>query len=75
MGGRGIRIHTRANTHEVFGTDRVIGALLYGDTADGNGFFGRLKDETVLRMRDILIFSAAYAAGRPSAAAISAGWR
>ncbi|WP_197465478.1 hypothetical protein, partial [Erythrobacter sp. HI0063] len=26
--------------------DRLIGAVMYGDTADGNWFFGLIKDQT-----------------------------
>ncbi|MEM1274983.1 MAG: nitrite reductase large subunit NirB [Pseudomonadota bacterium] len=46
--------------------DRIIGAVMYGDTADGNWFFGLLKDETdVSEMRETLIFGPAFAGGTP----------
>ncbi|MBP7243334.1 (2Fe-2S)-binding protein, partial [Amaricoccus sp.] len=39
---------------------------MYGDTADGNWFFGQLKDQTdVSQMRDTLIFGPAYDGGAP----------
>ncbi len=44
--------------------DRLIGAVMYGDTADGNWFFGLIKDGTdVSEMRDTLIFGPAYQGG------------
>ena len=44
--------------------DRLIGAVMYGDTADGNWFFGLIKDGTeVTEMRDTLIFGPAYQGG------------
>ena len=44
--------------------DRLIGAVMYGDTADGNWFFGLIKDGTnVSDMRDTLIFGPAYQGG------------
>jgi nitrite reductase (NADH) large subunit len=46
--------------------DRIIGVVLYGDTADGAWFFGLLKDGTdIADMRDTLIFGPAYAGGSP----------
>ncbi|MEL6977431.1 MAG: nitrite reductase large subunit NirB [Pseudomonadota bacterium] len=46
--------------------DRIIGAVLYGDTADGGWFFGQLKDGADIgAMRDTLIFGPAYAGGQP----------
>ncbi|MEM1160207.1 MAG: nitrite reductase large subunit NirB [Pseudomonadota bacterium] len=46
--------------------DRIIGAVMYGDTADGNWFFGQLKDGTDIgEMRDTLIFGPAFAGGSP----------
>jgi nitrite reductase (NADH) large subunit len=49
--------------------DRVIGAVLYGDTADGNWYFGLLKrGEDVAPIRDALIFGQAFASGGGAAA-------
>jgi nitrite reductase (NADH) large subunit len=44
--------------------DRVIGAVLYGDTQDGNWYFELLKRaEDVSEIRDALIFGQAFASG------------
>ncbi|KQB97395.1 nitrite reductase [Loktanella sp. 1ANDIMAR09] len=44
--------------------DRLIGAVMYGDTADGNWFFGLIKDGTdISDMRETLIFGPAYQEG------------
>ncbi len=44
--------------------DRVIGAVLYGDTADGGWYFDLLKKgEDVASLRDLLIFGQAFAQG------------
>ncbi|WP_186402097.1 nitrite reductase large subunit NirB [Sphingopyxis sp. P1IMeth2] len=44
--------------------DRIVGAVLYGDTADGNWYFDLLKkQEDVSGLRDLLIFGQAFAAG------------
>ena len=44
--------------------DRVIGAVLYGDTADGGWYFDLLKrGEDIGAIRDMLIFGQAFAAG------------
>ncbi|MAS42892.1 MAG: hypothetical protein CML46_00610 [Rhodobacteraceae bacterium] len=44
--------------------DKVIGAVMYGDTADGAWFFGLLKDRTdVAEMRDMLVFGPAFQGG------------
>ena len=44
--------------------DKLIGAVLYGDTADGNWFFGLIKDGTsIAEMRDTLIFGPAFQGG------------
>ncbi len=54
--------------------DRIIGAVLYGDTTDGNWYFDLLKrGENVAELRDALIFGQAFASGggvsaNPSAA-------
>ncbi|MBR9763226.1 MAG: NAD(P)/FAD-dependent oxidoreductase [Rhodobacteraceae bacterium] len=52
--------------------NRLIGAVMYGDTADGSWFFGLIKDgESVAEMRDTLIFGPAFqggASGDPLAA-------
>ena len=48
----------------VLENDRLIGAVMYGDTADGSWFFGLIKDGTdVSDMRDTLIFGPAYQGG------------
>jgi nitrite reductase (NADH) large subunit len=44
--------------------DRVIGAVLYGDTNDGNWYFDLLKkQEDIGEIRDALIFGQAFASG------------
>jgi len=44
--------------------DRLVGAVMYGDTADGNWFFGLIKDGTpVDEMRETLIFGPAAQGG------------
>lgn len=44
--------------------DKIIGAVLYGDTADGPWFFQMIKDETdISEMRETLIFGPSYAGG------------
>lgn len=44
--------------------DRIIGAVLYGDTADGNWYFDLLKKgEDISDIRDALIFGQAFASG------------
>jgi len=44
--------------------DRIVGAVLYGDTADGNWYFDLLKKgEDVSEIRDALIFGQAFASG------------
>jgi len=44
--------------------DKVVGAVLYGDTADGSWYFDLLKKgESVADMRDFLIFGQAFASG------------
>ena len=44
--------------------DRVVGAVLYGDTADGGWYFDLLKTgEDISAVRDMLIFGQAYASG------------
>jgi nitrite reductase (NADH) large subunit len=44
--------------------NRIIGAVLYGDTADGAWFFQLIRDGTdISEMRDTLIFGPAYAGG------------
>ncbi|AOZ67911.1 nitrite reductase large subunit [Rhodobacter xanthinilyticus] len=47
--------------------DRLVGAVMYGDTADGNWFFGLIKDGTdVSAMRDTLIFGPSFQGGASS---------
>jgi nitrite reductase (NADH) large subunit len=44
--------------------DRLIGAVLYGDTSDGNWYFDLLKkQEDIAPIRDALIFGQAFASG------------
>ncbi len=44
--------------------ERLVGAVMYGDTADGNWFFGLIRDGTdVSEMRETLIFGPAYQGG------------
>ena len=44
--------------------DRIIGVVMYGDTADGNWFYGLMKDGTdIADMRDTLIFGPAFQGG------------
>ncbi|MBJ3763742.1 NAD(P)/FAD-dependent oxidoreductase [Maribius pontilimi] len=44
--------------------DTLVGAVMYGDTADGNWFFGLIKDGTdIAEMRETLIFGPAYQGG------------
>ncbi|THH39135.1 NAD(P)/FAD-dependent oxidoreductase [Aliishimia ponticola] len=43
---------------------KLVGAVMYGDTADGNWFFGLIKDGTdIEEMRETLIFGPAYQGG------------
>lgn len=44
--------------------DRVVGAVLYGDTADGGWYFDLIrKGESVADLRDVLIYGQAFASG------------
>ncbi|WP_239806882.1 nitrite reductase large subunit NirB [Croceicoccus hydrothermalis] len=57
--------------------DRLVGAVMYGDTADGNWFFGLIKDQTNIDdMRDTLIYGPAFqgagGAGADPLAAVAA---
>jgi len=46
--------------------NRIIGAVLYGETADGPWFFDLLKKRTdISQMRDTLIFGQAFQGGPP----------
>jgi nitrite reductase (NADH) large subunit len=46
--------------------DKLVGAVLYGDTTDGAWFFDLIKKGTaVTEMRESLIFGPAYAGGAP----------
>ena len=50
----------------VLENNKIIGAVMYGDTADGGWFFDLMKrGEDVSDMRDTLIFGPAYAGGTP----------
>jgi nitrite reductase (NADH) large subunit len=45
-------------------SDKVVGAVLYGDTADGSWYFDLLKkQEDISEIRDALIFGQAFASG------------
>ncbi|MCB1358610.1 MAG: nitrite reductase large subunit NirB [Maritimibacter sp.] len=49
--------------------ERLVGAVMYGDTADANWFFGLIKDATPIdEIRDTLIFGPAFQAGGGAAA-------
>lgn len=44
--------------------EKIVGAVLYGDTSDGNWYFDLLRNgETVTDLRDVLIFGQAFASG------------
>ncbi|MEL6236652.1 MAG: nitrite reductase large subunit NirB, partial [Pseudomonadota bacterium] len=44
--------------------NRLVGAVMYGDTADGTWFYGLIRDgEDISEMRDTLIFGPAYQGG------------
>lgn len=44
--------------------DRIVGAVLYGDTADGNWYFDLLKkQDNIAEIRELLIFGQAFAQG------------
>ncbi len=46
--------------------NRIVGAVMYGDTADGAWFFGQIRDGAdVAAMRSTLIFGPAHAGGSP----------
>lgn len=46
---------------------RIIGAVMYGDTADSNWFFGLIRDKTdISDMRETLIFGPAFQGGAPT---------
>ncbi|MEM7300421.1 MAG: nitrite reductase large subunit NirB [Pseudomonadota bacterium] len=46
--------------------NRIIGAVLYGETSDGPWFFDLLKKQTdISEMRETLIFGQAYQGGEP----------
>ena len=50
----------------VLENNKIIGAVMYGDTGDGPWFFDLLKKgEDVSAMRDTLIFGQAYQGGEP----------
>ncbi|WP_353474159.1 nitrite reductase large subunit NirB [Salipiger sp. H15] len=53
----------------VIEADRLVGAVMYGDTADGSWFFGLIKDGTdIEEMRETLIFGPAFQGGGGAAA-------
>jgi nitrite reductase (NADH) large subunit len=53
--------------------DRLIGAVMYGDTADGAYFFGLIKDgASIAEQRDTLIFGPGFAAGGAKADPLAA---
>lgn len=44
--------------------NRIVGVVMYGDTADGSWFYGLMKDGTdIEEMRDTLIFGPAFQGG------------
>ena len=46
--------------------NRIVGAVMYGDTADSNWFFGLIRDKTdIAEMRETVIFGPAYQGGAP----------
>lgn len=46
--------------------NRIVGAVLYGETGDGSWFFDLLRKETdVSELRDTLIFGQSYVGGAP----------
>lgn len=46
----------------IIASDRLIGAVMYGDTGDGGWFFDLIREERdVSAMRDVLMFGPAYA--------------
>ncbi len=50
----------------VIENDRLIGAVMYGDTGDANWFFDLMKNKTrVAEMRETLIFGQSYQGGAP----------
>ncbi len=51
----------------VLQNNRIIGAVMYGDTADSSWFFAKLKSgEDISAIRDSLIFGPAYQGGAPA---------
>ncbi|MGP3698537.1 nitrite reductase large subunit NirB [Rhodobacter sp. NSM] len=51
----------------VIEADQLVGAVMYGDTADGAWFFGLIKDATdISEMRETLIFGPAFQGGAPA---------
>ncbi|MBP0618065.1 nitrite reductase large subunit NirB [Jiella mangrovi] len=50
----------------VIENDRLVGAVMYGDTGDANWFFDLIRDgSSVAAMRDTLIFGQSYQGGSP----------
>ncbi|MEM6310945.1 MAG: nitrite reductase large subunit NirB [Pseudomonadota bacterium] len=48
----------------VIENDQLVGAVMYGDTADGGWFHGLIKDKTdIAEMRETLIFGPAFQGG------------
>lgn len=46
--------------------DKLIGVVMYGDTADSNWFFGLMRDKAdISEMRETVIFGPAYQGGPP----------
>lgn len=51
----------------VIENNAIVGAVMYGDTADSNWFFGLIRDKTdISEMRETLIFGPAYQGGGAS---------
>ena len=64
-----------ADKRVILRDNRIVGAVLYGDTADGSWYFDLLKKTAdVTAMRDTLVFGQAYQGGVPMdpAAAVAA---
>lgn len=51
----------------VLENNRIIGIVMYGETTDGNWFYGMMKDQTdISDMRETLIFGPGFQGGAPS---------
>ncbi len=53
--------------------EKLVGAVMYGETGDGAWFFDKIKSgEDIATIRDVLIFGPAFAAGGPGADPLAA---